>query len=108
MPFTIRITMNFHEKVFSLLAIIFAAGLVISLIYFPQLRQLHLLIPISLAGLVINIALIFIVLRDILSRHFDDQNKKYMWVALVLLFWPSIIYYLYSYGFRPGRTTTPL
>jgi hypothetical protein len=96
--------MNFLEKVFSLLAIIFAAGLVVSLISFPQLRQIHLLIPISLVGLVVNVALIFIVLRDIFSRRFYDQNRKYVWIALVLLFWPSIIYYLYSYGFRPRES----
>jgi hypothetical protein len=95
------IIMNFLEKIISLLAIIFAAGLVVSLIYFPQLRQIHFLIPISLVGLVVNVALIFIVLRDIFSRRFNDQNRKYMWIALVLIFWPSIICYLYSYGFRP-------
>ena len=95
------IIMNFFEKFFSLLAIIFAAGLVVSLIYFPQLRQIHLLIPISLVGLVVNVALIFIVLKDVFSRRFYDQNRKYVWIVMILLFWPSIIYYLYSYGFRP-------
>ena len=98
------IIMNFLEKIFSLLAIIFAAGLIASLIYFPQLRQIHLLIPITLVGLAVNVALIFIVLRDIFSSGFNDQNRKYMWIALVLLFWPSIIYYLYSYGFRPRES----
>jgi hypothetical protein len=93
--------MNIFEKVFSLLAILFAAGLIISLIYFPHLRQLHLLIPICLLGLVINVVLMFIVLRDIFSRRFSDQGKKYLWIALVLLLWPSILFYLYRYGFRP-------
>jgi hypothetical protein len=93
--------MNIFEKVFSLLAIIFAAGLIIGLIYFPQLRQLHLLIPICLLGLIINVLLMFIVLRDIFSRNFRDQGKKYLWIALVLLLWPSILFYLYRYGFRP-------
>jgi hypothetical protein len=93
--------MNIFEKVFSLLAILFAAGLIISLIYFPQLRQLHLLIPICLLGLVINVVLMFIVLRDIFSRRFSDQGRKYVWIALVLLLWPSILFYLYRYGFRP-------
>jgi predicted membrane protein len=97
-------TMNVLEKIISLLAIIFAAGLAVSLISFPQLRQIHLLIPLSLVGFVVNVALIFIVLRDIFSRSFNDQNRKYMWIALVLLIWPSIIYYLYSYGFRPRES----
>jgi hypothetical protein len=93
--------MNIFEKVSSLLAIIFASCLIIGLIYFPQLRQLHLLIPICLLGLVINVLLMFIVLRDIFSRNFSDQGKKYLWIALVLLLWPSILFYLYRYGFRP-------
>lgn len=93
--------MNIFEKIYSLLAIIFAAGLIISLIYFPQLRQLHRLIPISLLGLVINIGLMFIVLRDISSRQFRDQGRKYFWMALVLIFWPSILFYLPRHGFRP-------
>jgi hypothetical protein len=93
--------MNIFEKIFSLLAILFAAGLIISLIYFPQLRQLHLLIPICLLGFIINVVLMFIVLRDIFSRRFSDQGRKYVWIALVLLLWPSILFYLYRYGFRP-------
>ena len=93
--------MNVFEKIYSLLAIIFAAGLIACLIYFPQLRQFDRLIPISLLGLVINIGLMFIVLRDIYSRQFPDQGRKYFWMALVLLFWPSILFYLPRYGFRP-------
>jgi hypothetical protein len=93
--------MNIFEKIFSLFAITFAAGLIAVLIYFPQLRHLNYLIPISLLGLVINIGLIFVVLRDIFSRQFSDQARKYFWIALVLIFWPSILFYLPKYGFRP-------
>ncbi|NOR26568.1 MAG: hypothetical protein GQ542_19685 [Desulforhopalus sp.] len=93
--------MNIFEKIYSLLAIIFAAGVITCLIYFPQLRQLDRLIPICLLGLVTNIGLMFIVLRDIYSRQFRDQGRKYFWMALVLLFWPSILFYLPRYGFRP-------
>ncbi len=93
--------MNVFEKFFTLLAMIFAVALIVSLIYFPPLRQLHLLIPICLLGLVVNMALIFIVLRDIFLRHFSDPGTKYIWIALVLLVWPSIPFYLCKYGFRP-------
>jgi hypothetical protein len=84
-----------------LFAIIFAAGLTGTLIYYPQLRQFNYLIPISLLGLFVNIGLIFVVLRDIFARQFGDQGRKYFWVALVLIFWPSILYYLPRHGFRP-------
>ncbi len=93
--------MNIFEKMFSLSAIVFAVALIVSLIYFPPLRQLHLLFPISLLGLIINMALMYIVLRDIFLRRFNDQGTKYVWIALVLFLWPSIPIYLYKYGFRP-------
>ncbi len=93
--------MNIFEKIYSVLAIIFTAGFFVSLIYFPQLRQLNALIPLSLLGLVINIGLMFFVLQDIYKRPFHTQNRRYLWIALVLLFWPTILYYLPRYGFRP-------
>ena len=93
--------MNIFEKIYSLLAIIFAAILITSLVYFPQLHQLNRLIPICLLGFVINIGLMFVVLRDIYSRPFRDQTRKHFWMALVLLFWPSILFYLPMHGFRP-------
>ena len=93
--------MNFFEKIYSLLAIIFATGLIGTLIYYPQLRQLNYLIPISLLGLFVNIGLIFIVLKDIFARQFSDQGRKFFWAALVLIFWPSILFYLPRHGFRP-------
>ncbi|MGB3212762.1 MAG: hypothetical protein WBB19_18830 [Desulforhopalus sp.] len=93
--------MNTLEKIFSVLAITFAVGLTASLIYFPQLRLLNRLIPICLVGFIINIGLLFIILRDIFSRQFSDHNKRYVWMALVLFFWPSILFYLPMHGFRP-------
>lgn len=93
--------MNNFEKIYSLLAIIFTAGFIVSLIYFPQLRQLNRLLPLSLLGLVINIGLMFVVLQDIYMRQFNSQSRKYFWITLVLLFWPAILYYLPRYGFHP-------
>jgi len=93
--------MNIFEKIYALLAIVFASGLFISLIYFPVLRQFHILLPICLVGLAINVGLLFVVLRDIFSRRFTPESKKYIWIALVLCFWPSIVLYLPKYGFQP-------
>lgn len=93
--------MNVLEKIYSSLAIIFTTGLIICLIFIPDLRLLNRLIPLSLLGLVINTVLIFIVLRDILSRRFRDERSKYLWLALILFFWPSLLFYLPKYGFRP-------
>lgn len=93
--------MNALEKTYSIFAVLFAAGLIVCLILFQELRELNSLLAICSVGFVINIGLMFIVLRDIFLRPFSDPNKKYIWLALVLLFWPAIIYYLPQYGFHP-------
>lgn len=93
--------MNTFEKIYSILAILFAFGLLGVLVFFPELRQLNRLLTACLLGLLVNMGLMFIVLRDIFLRRFSDQNMRYIWLALALLVWPSIVYYLVRYGFRP-------
>jgi len=100
-PLDFHIKMNTFEKIYSVLAIVFAVILLIALALYPQFREFKNLIIVSLLGLLVNIGLLFIVLRDILTRQFSDQNRKYFWLVLVLLFWPAIIYYLLRYGFLP-------
>ncbi len=93
--------MNIFEKTYSLLAVAYALALVAGIILFPELRQLHRLLPASLIGFALNIGLMFIVLRDIFLRHFSDQSAKFLWLGMVLIIWPSIIYYLVRHGFKP-------
>ena len=93
--------MNTFEKIYSVLAILFAVSLLCVLVLFPELRQLNRLLTASLVGLLVNMGLMFIVLRDILLRRFSDPNMRYIWLALALLIWPSVIYYLVRYGFSP-------
>jgi len=95
--------MNTFEKSYSVLAIFFVIALLASLAIYPQLREFKNLIPLSLFGLIANIGLLFIVLRDILTRDFKDSNKKYYWLVLVLVFCPSIIYYIPKYGFQTKK-----
>lgn len=93
--------MNTFEKIYSLLAVIFAVALFSGIMLFPELRQFDHLLYAALSGLTVNIGLMFIVLRDIYLRPFDQEKKRYLWIALVLVIWPSIIYYLLRYGFTP-------
>lgn len=93
--------MNIFEKVYSILAVLFAAGLLSILVAVPELRQFNQLLMACLLGLLVNIGLMFIVLRDIFLRRFADQNRRFFWLVMVLLIWPSIIYYLLRHGFRP-------
>lgn len=92
--------MSLIEKLFSIFAIISAFSLLTVLILYPEYRQLKILLPISLAGMLINVALMFLVLRDIFLRHFPSATQKYLWIFAVLFFWPTILYYLPRHGFR--------
>jgi hypothetical protein len=95
--------MNNFEKTYSVLAVAFALCLVTGIILFPELRRLNFLLPMSFLGLAVNIGLLFLVLRDIFLRRFSNKSARFYWLGLVLIFWPSIIYYLLHHGFRPRR-----
>ncbi len=93
--------MNTFEKLYSIFAIIFAMGLIVILFLYPDLRQFKVLIPLSLFGIIINIGLMFIVLRDIFYRQFSNPTSRYIWIAIILFFWPAVLYYLPKHGFKP-------
>lgn len=93
--------MNAWEKICSITAISFALCLVSLIMLFPEFRQLDRLLALCLLGMIVNVALLFIVLRDIFLRPFSNPNMRFVWVALVLFIWPSIVYYLFQHGFRP-------
>ncbi|WP_092220532.1 hypothetical protein [Desulforhopalus singaporensis] len=93
--------MNVFEKIYSVFAICFAAILILALAVYPELRYANRLITLCSVGFVINVGLMFIVLRDIFYRPFSPISRKYLWLTLVLLIWPTIIYYLPRYGFKP-------
>lgn len=93
--------MNILEKVFSVFALLFGICLIASLILIPELRTPDRLIPVCIAGFAVNVGLLFVVLKDILSRNFSAQTSKYIWLILVLFLWPTIPFYLFRYGFTP-------
>lgn len=99
--------MSLCEKLFSLFAVVFAFILVFTLVFYPEYRQLKLLLPLSLFGLIVNILLMFIVFRDIFLRPFATPNQKYYWLLIILFFWPAILYYLPAYGFKKRNSTRP-
>ncbi len=92
--------MNSFEKMFSVFAVIFAFALLIVLIMYPETRQLYVLLPITLIGLLVNIGLMFVVLHDVFVRPFSPSSRKYFWMVVILLFWPAVLYYLPKYGFK--------
>lgn len=93
--------MNTIEKVYSIFAIIFGLALTVALVAVPEMRQLHILLPASGVGFIINVALMFIVFRDIFSRPFPGRRGRLFWVGLLLLCWPAIVVYLPRHGFKP-------
>ena len=93
--------MNYFEKIFALLAILFSVALLLSLFCFAELRLPARLFPLALAGITVNAGLLFVILKDLFSRSFEDSNHRYFWLVALLLFWPSILYYMFRHGFRP-------
>jgi hypothetical protein len=93
--------MNLFEKTYASLSVIFAVSLILCLFLFSNLRQPAYLIPIGSIGFTLNVGLMFIVLRDIFLRSFGTETTKFFWMAAVLIFWPSIVYYLLQYGMKP-------
>jgi len=83
------------------MAVVVGFCLVSILLLFPELRQLNRLLAICLLGMVVNVGLMVMVLRDIFLRRFDNPNMRFIWIAVVLFIWPSIVCYLFRHGFRP-------
>lgn len=92
--------MNTFEKIYSIFAILFAVCLLVLLCKLPELRQLKVLLPLSGAGLLVNVGLMFITFRDVFFRRFKKDWHKFLWAAILLFFWPSILLYLPLHGFR--------
>ena len=67
--------MNRYEKAFSIFSLLFIimAGLLSML---PAMRSLAVFLPLALAGVVINVGLLFIVFKDIFSRTFQSESRK--------------------------------
>lgn len=92
--------MPFGEKVFSVLAILYVSGLAALLVFFPSVRELSYLLPLSLVGVVVNVGLLFIVFKDILTRSFPSPSTRFLWIIVIFLFLPAILIYLPKYGFK--------
>ncbi len=60
--------------------------------------------PFHFFGMFLGIPLLVVVFRDIYRRDFPNPNTKVTWAILILMFWPSILVYLYKHGFRPRPT----
>lgn len=96
--------METGEKLYSIFAVFFVTALIIVLTLYPESRQLKVLLPISFVGLIINIVFMFIVLRDIFLRDFKTTGQKFLWVFLILFFWPAVLVYLPKFGFKQRKS----
>lgn len=67
-------------------------------------RSLHFVIPLHIFGMFLGLAMLIVVFRDLYKRDFPNPNTKVTWAILMLMFWPSILVYLYKHGFRPRPT----
>lgn len=92
--------MSLIEKAYSIFAIIFATVFIFLVFNVPSFQQLNILLPFTTISLIVNIGFMFVVFKDIYSREFKDPNQKYIWFALILFIWPTVLIYLPIYGFK--------
>ena len=93
--------MNRIEKGFSIFSLIFIV-LITGLLYsVPSMRNLTVLLPLAFVGVIINAGLLFVVFKDIFSRSFQSEGRKYFWILAILLFLPAVFIYLPIHGFKP-------
>ncbi len=94
--------MNRFEKGFVIFYFVYGLVYIPCFILFmPQYD--YFILPFHFFGMAIGIPMLIIVFRDIYKRTFPNPNTKVTWTILMLLFWPSILVYLYKYGFRPRQ-----
>lgn len=92
--------MSGSEKLFSIIGVCYIAGLSLALFLYPAARQFTYLLPLSLLGVVVNVALLFVVFKDIFNRRFTPAYHRYIWIIVIFLFIPAIIIYLPIHGFK--------
>ena len=92
--------MSITEKLYSIFGVIFGIGLVLLIYLVPATRELAVLLPLSFIGLLVNIGLIFVVLKDLFTREGVDKNRKIIWTMAMLICWPTIVVYLFAHGFE--------
>ena len=92
--------MNRAEKIYSLMAIGYIAGLAFFLFTSPGAREIKYLLPLSLFGVAVNVGLLFIVFKDIFSRSFSSPWQKYFWAVIIFLCMPAVVIYLPMHGFK--------
>jgi hypothetical protein len=92
--------MNRFERGFTIFYFVYAIAYIPCFILLMP-RHFWQLLPFHFFGMAIGIPMLIIVFRDVYKRTFPNPNTKVTWTILMLLFWPSILVYLYKYGFRP-------
>ncbi len=93
--------MNRIEKGYSIFSLIFIVLITVLLCSVPSTRSLTVLLPLAFVGVIINVGLLFVVFKDIFSRSFASEGRKYFWTLAILLFLPAVFIYLPRHGFKP-------
>lgn len=96
--------MSFLEKSYAIFAIAFALFLAGLFMLVPETRAFSILLPLSFGGLLVNVGLMFVVLKDIFTRPSLERKGKIAWTAILLLCWPAIPIYLVLHGFTPRES----
>jgi hypothetical protein len=98
--------MTHFEKGYCLFAIFFAFGIGTLLVAVPESRSTGILLPLCFCGLLVNVGLMYIVLKDIFTREELDKTKKLIWTGALLICWPAVLVYLPLHGFQKKTIPT--
>ena len=96
--------MSTFEKLFSIISLCCLLGLTAVLFYIPAARSISILLPLGFVAILFNAGLLFIVFKDIFTRPFPSDSKRYFWALLIFFFIPAVLVYLPKYGFKPKES----
>jgi len=97
--------MNKAERIY---VILYCAFLLIYLpvVYIMGKPPLSITLPVHLPGLAVSLPLLVAVFADLYRRKTLSTNRKLTWAIVMLMFWPSILVYLFRHGFQPRQQAT--
>jgi hypothetical protein len=92
--------MNKFEKGFLVFYVIYITVYIPCYLKFAS-TNMSVLIPFHLFGMALGIGFLFVVFRDLYKRRFPNPNTKITWTILILMFFPSVLVYLFKYAWKP-------
>lgn len=81
-------------------------GLIYNAVYFPVFvflseGHIRMFIPFLVLAMALILMVVILAFKDLYQRQFPSREMKLGWLAVMLLFGPSILIYLFRHAFKP-------